>query len=65
MQPALSAFLRLTVAVAAGIVALIVLFFVLKIVFVAALIAIVALAALFVINFFRSRRVRLPGSAPR
>jgi hypothetical protein len=65
MHPFLSAFLRLTVLVTAGIVALVVLFFLLKIVFFAALVAAVAVAVLFVVNFLRGRRRQLPTSAPR
>jgi len=57
-------FLRVTLVVAATLVALVVAAFLLKIVLVAAILAAIGLAGLFLVNFFRAfarvRRQRLP-----
>ena len=56
-------FLRVTLVVAAGLLALVVAAFVLKLVLVAAIVAAVGLGLLFAVNFFRAfgrARMRLP-----
>lgn len=58
-KPLIGIFVKLTLAIAAIIVAFFVLAFVLKIVVVAAIVAIVALVGLFIYNLFR-RKNRLP-----
>ena len=59
MHPALALFLKVTAAVALGIVALIVVAFLLKIVFVAAILAAIGVGGFLIVTFFR-RRARLP-----
>ena len=56
MHPLLALFLKLTVAVTLAIVALVIVAFLLKIVFVAAIVAGLVLAGFLVYTFFRRRR---------
>lgn len=60
-KPLLGTFVKLTLAIAAIVVAFFILAFVLKIVVIAAIVAIVALLGLFIYNFFR-RKHRLPAA---
>ena len=60
MHPLLGTFIKLTLAVTAAVVAVVALFFILKIVLVAAVIAGLAIGALFLVNMFRKPRPRLP-----
>ncbi|HVA27454.1 MAG TPA: hypothetical protein VNF68_04705 [Candidatus Baltobacteraceae bacterium] len=55
MHPLLSTFVRLTVIVAVGLVALFVAFLLLKVVFVAAVIAAIVVGGLFLYNLVRRR----------
>lgn len=55
MNPLLSTFVRLTVIVAVGLVALFVAFLLLKVVFVAAVIAAIVVGGLFLYNLIRRR----------
>ena len=59
MHPYLAVFLKITAVVTIGIVALLIVAFLLKIVFVAAIIAAVVAAGFFVFTYFR-RRARMP-----
>ena len=59
-NPSLNAFIYLTLVVAAVLIAIIVLGFVLKIIVFAAIVAALALGILFVVNLFRRRRLKLP-----
>ena len=61
-NPLLTTFVRITLIVAAVLIALSVLHFVLGIVVFAAIAAAVAIGILFVVNLFRGRRLRLPVS---
>jgi hypothetical protein len=54
-SPHMALFIRLTIMVALGIVALVALLFLLKTLFVAALIAAVVVGVAFAVNFFRRR----------
>lgn len=62
VHPLVSTFVRLTVAIAAGIVALFLAVVVLKVVVVAAFIAALVVGALFLYNLFRRRGPRLPAA---
>ncbi len=55
MNPLLATFVRLTLLVAIGLVALFVAFLLLKVVFVAAVIAAIVVGGLFLYNLFRRR----------
>ena len=60
MNPLLGTFIRLTLAIVAVVVAFFILAFVLKVVVFAAIIAALVVGGLFVYNFFRRQRSRLP-----
>ena len=65
MNPLLATFLKLTLAMTAAVVAIVALFFILKIVLVAAGIAGLAIGVLFLVNMFRRPRPRLPPGGRR
>jgi hypothetical protein len=60
MHPLAATFIRLTLAIAAGIVAIILAFVVLKVVIVAAIFAAIVVGGLFLYNLFRRSKPRLP-----
>ncbi|MHB8147805.1 MAG: hypothetical protein ACYDGM_11190 [Vulcanimicrobiaceae bacterium] len=60
MNPLLGTFIRLTLAIAGVILAFFLLFVIIKVVLVAAILAALAVGGIFLFNFFRKQRRRLP-----